>query len=129
MVTTVDNEDWESQLEQMMSERDATDVADSFKKIIESFDEDEPVATLEIMVGEDDIHAWLPALHQFLEANENNLEEAVKDMLWNVGLQLIQAYMGNDDVAPLQACTEAVKWFLNPEDDEDDDDDDSSGVS
>lgn len=128
MRTTFDGDDWENQLDKMLGP-DGTSVAKTFHKIIEEWEEnvDEPYATIEISVSEEDVSNWLEACHQY--CLENGDSTPMYGPAWWLGVALCHTYLTTDmeQTEPLSA---AVGFFLNEDtwdeddlDDEEEDDD------
>lgn len=119
-VTKQDYPDWESQIrhDMNMSEHDANDLVRSFKNIIETFDPEGPIAVAEVAVAEDDLHRFLPAISGFLQ-NEEHDEQAVRDVLWFLGMSMCQRYMSEEAINFHPNCTPAVVFFFGAMDDDD----------
>ena len=125
--TAMDNDDWESQLRQMMSEHDAEDLSDRFQGIIDDYVPlGEPSIFVTVGMDNEDLVAWLPEVVSFLA--ETELPDGVYELLWRIADELADTYIKEDSIAPNRECAEAVKWLIQTEmeaeqtEDEQDDD-------
>lgn len=112
--TAMDNDDWESQLRQMMSERDAEDVADKFQEVIDDFVPiGEPSIFVTIGMDDEELVTWLPEVVTFLK--ETELPEEVYEVLWRLADELADTYIKEDRIPPNRECAEAVKYLIQTE--------------
>jgi hypothetical protein len=114
-----ENEDWESQIEQMLGP-DASQVAYKFKNIMDTYenkDYEEPAGFIEIVMSETEVHEWLQQAHYWVTDDDRISEETIANMVWNIGLQLAQLYVDNDSIEPDNNSSEAAVFFLHMPDD------------
>ena len=106
---------------------DANDMLGRFSQIIEEYGDDGCPYKIEVGVDESDIATWLPVVHEWLTDEENEEESKLRDILWNVGMQLADLYMETDMPGVIE-LTQIYSYFYPPfegyEDDEDDESDD-----
>lgn len=107
---------------------DADDMLGRFSQIIEEHGEaGYPKHQVQILVDEGDIEKWLPAVYEWLVDEENEDESYLRDVLWNVGMQLSDLYM-DSTMAGTVELTSIYSFFYPPfetyMDEEDDDESD-----
>jgi hypothetical protein len=120
--TNFEEPGWEQQMREMLGP-DADDMLGRFSQIIEEHGSDDCPYKIEVGVDESDIANWLPAVHEWL-TDDDNEEGVLRDVLWNVGMQLADLYM-ETDMPGVMELTQIYSYFYPPfegyEDDESDD--------
>ena len=118
-------ENWEDQLRHMLGP-DADGMIKTFNEILEQHEaeQDEPAGIVAVAVSPSEAEQWLVQTFRYLDTGEYD-PQTLKDILWNVGLQLSEIYMGCDNIAPDDALNEAYRYFndISEPDDWDDDED------
>lgn len=118
--TKFDQPDWESQLKTMMGEHDAEELARKFRTIINEHyeNQDQPVGVIEVALSPDEVVSWMHTIYDTL--SESDVSDGLRDILWNVGLELVGIYLESDDIDPDEKCNDLIHFLWITEADDDD---------